>query len=134
MLLQGLVLQSCGVRSPHSSPLSLRDLLVTTGCKCWDVKGECSAVCQQGHSKAAGQTQDPEAQIWGIWKDLWVTLKSHYSSTCILNPEDSDDSRIYPVPKVGIKAVQLRKNTEVKGVRKAAVWLGLSCTGIFPSP
>lgn len=38
----GLVLQSFGVRSPHSSPLSLTDLLVTTG---WDVKGECSVVC-----------------------------------------------------------------------------------------
>lgn len=40
----GLVLQSCGVSSPHSSPLSLRDLLVATGYKCWDMKGECCVV------------------------------------------------------------------------------------------
>lgn len=43
---RGFVLQSCGVSSPHSSsPLTLRDLLVTTGYKCWDMKGECSVVC-----------------------------------------------------------------------------------------
>lgn len=54
----------------------------------------------------------------GYRKIFWVTLKSHDSSTCILNPDDSDDSRLSPVPEAGIKAVQLRKNTEVKRVRK----------------
>lgn len=31
-----------------------------------------------------------------------------------------------PAAEVGIKAVQLRENTEVKGVRKSALWLAFS--------
>lgn len=61
-----------------------------------------------------------------MWKDLWVTLKSQDSSTCISNADDSDDSRLSPVPEaVGIQAVQLRKNIEVKGLEKQlGAWVG----------